>query len=181
MHGGFLNLELTVNLDVLLLCHQPCCQHPRRKSAKPQGHNTKSSDSSPDFLEQVLSPLRMDSVFLGTHTKWQLSTSKEKFERDTQSISVSSRDSAEYPPVCSLGETTGSPAGRLGVSFLDHLSSHAQAVILQILQMILQMSHPVSPALPKQTHGLMCPAYPESRTMRCEPNTSPSCDIQNPS
>lgn len=111
MHGGFLNLELTVNLDVLLLGHQPCCQHPRKESANPQGLHTKSSDCSPDFPKQALSPVGIMSVSLGTHTKWQLST--EKFGRDTQHVTVGSWDSTEPPPVCTLGGTTSSPAGSL--------------------------------------------------------------------
>lgn len=146
--------------------HQPCCQHPRKKSAKQQGQNTKSSDSSPDFLKQVLSPPspRPEDGFCdsGKPHKWQLSTSQEKFERDTRPIGGGLRDSAEPSLVYCLGGNTSSPAGQLGISFLNHPSSHAQAVILQ-------MSHPMNPAFPRQTHGLICPSYP-----------SPSCNIQNP-
>lgn len=55
-----------------------------KKTAKPQGTNTKCSDSPLHFLKQVLSPPRMDSESVGTHTDWQLSTSEETFGRDTQ-------------------------------------------------------------------------------------------------
>lgn len=116
------------------------------------------------FWNKCWAPPRPEDGFCdsGKPHKWQLSASQEKFERDTQPIGGGLWDSAEPSLVYCLGGNTSSPARQLGISFLNHPSSQAQAVILQ-------MSHPMNPAFTRQTHGLICPAYP-----------SPSCNIQNP-
>lgn len=82
----------------------------------------------------------MDSEFLGTHSKWQLSISEEKFGRDTQKIEVGWKDSAE-----SLGRDLGGrehkrPSKAAWHFFLESSEVPCSSCILHIL-------HAVNPAL----------------------------------
>lgn len=59
----------------------------------------------------------MDSEPLGTHTKWQLSISEEKFRSDTQQVGVACR-TVQSPS----GEPQAAPARQANISFPNHSS-----------------------------------------------------------